>query len=58
MNESPCSNAVTAMPNPADTVVIYKAQSILTMGGQIGPVLDYNEALDVIRWAEQNGPVQ
>lgn len=49
---------VKSTPNPGHNVIIYKAQSILTMNGEVGPVLEYEQALDVVRWAEQQGPVQ
>jgi len=40
---------VTANPLPHESNAIYRAQSLLTKGGKLGPVLPYNEALEVIR---------
>jgi hypothetical protein len=42
-----------AIPNPADTVIIYKAQSLLTKDGLVGPVLPLEEAKRLVDEAEK-----
>lgn len=44
------------VPNPADTVIIYKAQSLLTKDGQVGPILSLEEAKRVVEEAEKEWP--
>jgi hypothetical protein len=47
---------ITANANPMDSVIISRAQSILTgswMGHGIGPVLPVEQAQDVIEWAKR-----
>ena len=44
---------VQATPNPGHTAIIYRAQSILTMNGKLGPILPYEQALDVVKWADR-----
>lgn len=45
--------AIIANANPMETVTVSRAQSILTMNGEVGPVLSYEQALDVVAWAER-----
>lgn len=42
------SGVIRAMPNPAESAVIYRAQSLLTSGGKVGPVLTAGCAQQVI----------
>lgn len=35
---------------PQDNVMIYRAQSILTEGGEVGPLLPPEQAVDVVSW--------
>lgn len=37
---------------PDHNLVRYRAQSILTDAGSLGPLLPYEQALDVVRWHE------
>jgi hypothetical protein len=39
---------IRAMPNPAETWAIYRAQSLLTSGGKVGPILTPGCAQQVI----------
>lgn len=39
---------ITASPNPIEATVICRAQSLLTCGGKIGPVLSYGTAQQVL----------
>jgi hypothetical protein len=45
-------DTITANPDPMEAVVIARAQSLLTANGEVGPVLPYQQALDIVRWAE------
>lgn len=47
---------VIAMPNPADNFLIYKAQSLLTKDGKVGPILSVEEARKVVEEAEKEWP--
>lgn len=53
----PLTQQIKAPPNPNEAVVIYRAQSLLTgssmdlKGETIGPILPYDQALDVLAWA-------
>lgn len=39
---------------PHDTLIRYRAQSILTEPGAPGPLLPIDQARDVVRWHEQS----
>ena len=45
--------SVKSTPNPMHNVIIYRAQSLLSKNGRAGPILPYDEALEVVRKAEQ-----
>jgi hypothetical protein len=40
--------------NPLDCTIRARAQSILTMDGQVGPLLPIEQALDVVAWHERH----
>ena len=50
------NEVITGNPNPIEATVIARAQSILTKDGKIGPVLSYDEAVEVIAQFEKQGP--
>ena len=45
---------LTAPVFPHDTLIRYRAQSILTQHGAPGPLLPIHQARDVVRWHEQS----
>ena len=45
---------LTAPVFPDHTLARYRAQSILTETGAPGPLLPYDQALDVVRWHESH----
>lgn len=63
MNTSPrvivpwLKEPVVSEPSPMETTIISRAQSILTTTGVPGPRLPYEQALDIVRWAERT-PIQ
>lgn len=40
--------------DPLETLVRQRAQSILTTDGELGPLLPYDQARDVVRWHESH----
>lgn len=53
MSAQPKYTPVTSCPDPMEAVAIYRAQSLLTRNGRIGPILPPDKALRVIRAAER-----
>ncbi len=49
---------IKAYPNAMDNTIIYKAQSLLTKNGVLGPILPYEEALEVVRKFEEGENIQ
>jgi hypothetical protein len=53
MSAQPKFTPVTSSPDPMEAVAIYRAQSLLTRNGRVGPILTPDKALRVIRAAER-----
>jgi hypothetical protein len=49
MSAWPIQQKIKGTPNAGETFVIYRAQSLLTKKGKIGPLIPYHAALEVIR---------
>lgn len=46
------TKAIVSSPDPYEAHIISRAQSILTKGGVVGPVLPYEEALEVVKQSQ------